>query len=115
MSQDCIFCRIASGDIPANKVYEDDAIVAFHDLEPQAPVHVLLIPRRHISTLLDTSPDESELLGSLQSRAVEIARELGLDAKGFRLVTNCLAEAGQSVFHIHLHLLGGRKFTWPPG
>jgi histidine triad (HIT) family protein len=115
MTQDCIFCQIAAGDILANKVYEDDVIVAFHDLEPQAPVHVLLIPRQHISTLLETSSSDAELLGMLQSRAVEVARGLGLSENGFRLVMNCLADAGQSVFHIHLHLLGGRKFTWPPG
>lgn len=115
MTQNCIFCRIAAGDIPARKVYEDDSIVAFHDLEPQAPVHILIIPRQHISTLFDTSLNEAELLGALQFRAVEIARELGLNRSGFRLVMNCLSDAGQSVFHIHLHLLGGRTFTWPPG
>lgn len=115
MEQDCLFCRIAAGKIPAKIVFEDDSVVAFHDVAPQAPVHVLVIPRRHISTLLDTSPDDAELLGSLQARAVRIARDLGLDENGFRLVMNCLADAGQSVFHIHLHLLGGRKFGWPPG
>lgn len=115
MNSDCIFCRVVAGVIPARKVYEDESLVAFHDIEPQAPVHVLLIPKRHISTLLDTSADDTEMLGRLQQRAIEIARELGLDKTGFRLVTNCLEDAGQSVFHIHLHLLGGRSFTWPPG
>ncbi len=115
MNQDCIFCRIVSGQIPAKTVYEDDRLIAFHDVSPQAPVHVLLIPRAHISTLLETTDDDASLLGELQHRAVEIARELGLDKTGFRLVTNCLEDAGQSVFHIHLHLLGGRKFSWPPG
>lgn len=115
MNQDCIFCRISAGEIPSQTVYEDDSVLAFHDLQPQAPVHVLIIPRRHISTLLETSADDAALLGALQSRAIEIARQLGLETKGFRLVTNCLADAGQSVFHIHLHLLGGRKFGWPPG
>ena len=112
---DCIFCRIAAGDIPARKVYEDESIIAFHDVEPQAPVHILVIPRRHISTLLEASGNDAELLGALQFRAVEIARELGLEKGGFRLVTNCLEDAGQSVFHIHVHLLGGRSFSWPPG
>ncbi len=115
MNQDCIFCRIVSGQIPAKTVYEDDRLIAFHDVSPQAPVHVLLIPRAHISTLLETTDDDASLLGELQHRAVEIARALGLDKTGFRLVTNCLEDAGQSVFHIHLHLLGGRKFSWPPG
>lgn len=115
MNQDCLFCRIATGDVPAQKVYEDDSILAFHDLQPRAPVHVLIIPRRHLSTLLEASADDAKLLGALQFRAIEIARELGLESSGFRLVTNCLADAGQSVFHIHLHLLGGRKFSWPPG
>ena len=115
MTQDCIFCRIAAGEIPTKKVYEDDAIVAFHDTEPQAPVHVLLIPRAHISTLFETSADDEALLGQLQRRAVEIARDLGLEESGFRLVTNCLEGAGQSVFHLHLHLLGGRRLSWPPG
>lgn len=115
MTNDCIFCRIAAGEIPARKVYEDDTVLAFHDLEPQAPVHVLIIPRRHVSTLLDASTDDADLLGAMQVRAIEIARELGLESNGFRLVTNCLADAGQTVFHIHLHLLGGRKFSWPPG
>ena len=86
-----------------------------HDVEPQAPVHVLVIPRAHIPTLLETSAKEVELLGKLQQRAVEIARDLELDNTGFRLVTNCLEGAGQSVFHIHLHLLGGRSLSWPPG
>ncbi|MFQ5525531.1 MAG: histidine triad nucleotide-binding protein [Thermoanaerobaculia bacterium] len=115
MNQDCIFCRILAGEIPAKKVYEDDTLLAFHDVTPQAPVHVLLIPKKHISTLLDTSVEDAELLGRLQHRAVEIARELGLSETGFRLVMNCLEGAGQSVFHIHLHLMGGRSFSWPPG
>lgn len=115
MNQDCIFCRISAGEIPAKVVYEDDTVLAFHDAAPRAPVHVLIIPRRHIATLLDASEQDAALLGALQLRAVEIARELGLDSDGFRLVTNCLAGAGQSVFHIHLHLLGGREFGWPPG
>lgn len=115
MDQDCIFCRVVAGEIPAQVVYEDDTLIAFHDIEPQAPVHILLIPRAHIPTLLEASTEDIELLGRLQHRAVEIARSLELDTTGFRLVTNCLEGAGQSVFHIHLHLLGGRSLSWPPG
>ena len=112
---DCIFCKIAAGDIPAELVYENDDVVAFRDITPQAPTHILVIPRRHISTLLDTTPETSLLLGRMQQAAVEIARSEGLAERGFRLVTNCLEEAGQSVFHLHLHLLGGRRLGWPPG
>ena len=112
---DCIFCKIAAGEIPAQIAYQDDSVVAFHDLNPQAPTHILVIPREHIATLLDAEDHHSELLGQLQRAAVEIAREQGLDQDGFRLVTNCLEGAGQSVFHIHVHLLGGRPLRWPPG
>ncbi len=112
---DCIFCKIAGGEVPTELVHEDDEIVAFHDLNPQAPTHVLVIPRRHIPTLLEAGEGDAGLLGRLQTTAVEIARRLGLDRDGFRLVTNCLEGAGQSVFHIHLHLLGGRRLGWPPG
>jgi histidine triad (HIT) family protein len=112
---ECIFCQIAAGKVPARFVHQDDEIVAFHDLNPQAPTHVLLIPRRHIATLLDAGPEDVPLLGRLQHTAVEVARQLGLEDDGFRLVTNCLEAAGQSVFHVHLHLLGGRRMSWPPG
>ena len=112
---DCIFCKIVAGEIPADLVYQDDAVVAFRDITPQAPTHVLIIPRQHIGTLLDISPETATLLGRMQHAAVEIARQEGLDERGFRLVTNCLEEAGQSVFHLHLHLLGGRRLGWPPG
>ena len=112
---DCIFCKIAAGEIATEFVYQDDDVVAFHDITPQAPTHILIIPRRHISTLLDTGPETAPLLGRLQHAAVEIARQQGLEQRGFRLVTNCLEEAGQSVFHLHLHLLGGRRLGWPPG
>jgi histidine triad (HIT) family protein len=115
MSESCVFCRIAKGEIPARLVHEDEEVVGFHDLNPQAPVHVLLIPRRHVGTLLETGPGDVELLGRLQAAAVEVARRLGLDREGFRLVTNCLEGAGQSVFHLHVHLLGGRPLGWPPG
>ena len=112
---DCIFCKIASGEIPSDRVYEDDRLVAFRDLNPQAPTHILVIPKKHLSTLLDAELEDVDLLGRLQIAAVEIARDEGLDEDGFRLVTNCLEGAGQSVFHIHVHLLGGRPLRWPPG
>lgn len=112
---DCLFCQIVAGEIPARIEYEDDQVVAFHDVNPQAPVHLLVIPRRHIATLLDTTDEDAALLGALQRVGVEVARRLGLDERGFRLVTNCLEDAGQSVFHIHLHVLGGRSMRWPPG
>ena len=112
---DCIFCRIVDGEIPADIVYQDDEIVAFNDVNPQAPTHVLVIPRKHIGTLLDVEDEDTALLGQLQRAAVEIGRRQGIDTNGFRLVTNCLEGAGQSVFHIHVHLLGGRPLSWPPG
>jgi histidine triad (HIT) family protein len=112
---DCIFCRIVAGEIPARIVHQDDQVIAFHDLAPQAPTHVLIVPRKHIASLLEAAPDDGPLLGRLQTAAVEIARREGLDQGGFRLVTNTLEGAGQSVFHLHVHLLGGRRFAWPPG
>ena len=112
---DCIFCKIAEGEIPSDRVYEDNHLVAFRDLNPQAPTHILIIPKKHLSTLLEVASEDVELLGRLQVAAVEIARQEGLDDDGFRLVTNCLEGAGQSVFHIHVHLLGGRPLRWPPG
>jgi histidine triad (HIT) family protein len=115
MADSCIFCRIASGEIPTRRVYEDDLVVAFEDLSPQAPTHVLIIPRKHLASLLDATPEDEALLGRLQGVAARLARERGHDVGGFRLVTNTLAEAGQSVFHLHVHLLAGRRFAWPPG
>lgn len=112
---DCIFCRIVRGEIEARIAYEDDELIAFHDVAPQAPTHILVIPRDHVSTLFDLDPEDAGLLGRMQMAAIRLARELGLDRSGFRLVTNCLEDAGQSVFHIHLHLLGGRRMEWPPG
>ncbi len=112
---DCIFCKIAAGEIPADIVYEDDDLVAFRDITPQAPTHILIIPRQHIGTLLEATAETTPLLGRMQHAPVEIARREGLAERGFRLVTNCLEEAGQSVFHLHLHLLGGRRLGWPPG
>lgn len=110
---DCIFCSIAAGRIPAKLLYEDDDAVAFDDLHPQAPVHALVIPRRHIVSLAESSDADAALLGHLQRAAVAVAKAKGLAA--YRVVTNSGAEAGQSVFHLHLHVLGGRPMQWPPG
>ena len=112
---DCLFCRIVAGEIPASLVYQDDRIVAFKDINPQAPGHVLVIPKRHIATLNDLSPGDDAIVGELVRRASAIAAELGFAERGYRTVFNCNAEAGQTVFHIHLHLLGGRRLGWPPG
>ena len=111
----CLFCRVVNGEVPSRKVYEDESMVAFHDINPQAPVHILIVPRKHIATLNDVTPEDSALLGDMVRRAAVIAGELGIDARGYRTVFNCNREAGQSVFHIHLHLLGGRPMHWPPG
>lgn len=112
---DCLFCRIAAGEVPSDLVAEGEAWVAFRDIHPQAPVHVLIVPRRHIATLDDLAASDAPLMGSLVAAAAEIARAEGIVEDGYRLVANCGAGAGQSVFHIHLHLLGGRRFSWPPG
>jgi histidine triad (HIT) family protein len=112
---DCLFCKLLAGQIPAAIVYEDERVVAFRDINPQAPTHVLVIPRRHIATLNDLGPDDDGLVGELVRRAAAIAREQGHAERGYRVVFNCNADAGQTVFHIHLHLVGGRKLGWPPG
>ncbi|MGE0354912.1 MAG: histidine triad nucleotide-binding protein [Gemmatimonadales bacterium] len=113
---DCIFCRIASGEIPAMVVKRSDDAVAFHDLDPKAPTHVLIIPTRHVESVRDARDARGQaLLGGLMAFAADVASELGLDANGYRIVTNTGPDGGQSVFHLHLHLLGGRRMTWPPG
>jgi histidine triad (HIT) family protein len=112
---DCLFCRIVEGRIPAAVVYTDDQVLAFKDINPQAPTHILVIPRRHISTLNELTPEDDALLGRIVRTGAELARAAGLDARGYRTVFNCNADAGQTVFHIHLHVLGGRRMTWPPG
>ncbi len=112
---DCIFCKIAAGEIPSEFVYEDDQVVGFRDLNPQAPTHVLLIPRRHIATLNELRPEDEALVGHLYTAAAEVARREGLAEAGYRTVINCNADGGQTVFHLHLHLLGGRRMSWPPG
>ena len=111
----CLFCRIAAGELPAKLVHEDDMLVAFHDINPQAPVHVLIVPRRHVATLNELSADDDELVGAMLRRAAVIARNLGIAERGYRTVFNCNREAGQTVFHLHLHVLGGRPMHWPPG
>ena len=111
----CLFCRIAAGDIPATKVYEDDRIVAFDDINPQAPMHVLVIPRQHVATLNDLKGEHDGLVGEMIRRGAAIAASRGYADRGFRTVFNCNGDAGQAVFHVHLHVLGGRKLAWPPG
>lgn len=113
--QSCIFCRIVNRDVPADVIYEDEHLLAFKDVNPVAPVHVLLVPKRHIPTLFDVRDGDERLLGLLQKAAVQVARDLGLEERGFRLVANCLEGGGQSVFHVHYHLLAGRELNWPPG
>ncbi|UCE03711.1 MAG: histidine triad nucleotide-binding protein [Candidatus Latescibacterota bacterium] len=112
---DCLFCRIVRGELPASIVFEDEEIVAFEDINPQAPVHLLVIPRKHVPTLNDLTPEEDALVGRLHRVAAELARARGVEETGYRVVLNCNAGAGQTVFHIHLHLLGGRDLQWPPG
>jgi histidine triad (HIT) family protein len=112
---DCIFCKIAAGKIPADIVYQNDNVVVFKDLSPQAPVHLLAIPRQHISTINDLKASDANSMGQLFLAAKEVASDAGLGESGYRTVMNCGEGAGQSVFHVHLHILGGRALTWPPG
>jgi histidine triad (HIT) family protein len=112
---DCLFCQILSGDIPATKVYEDDQAYAFRDINPQAPTHVLIIPREHIESLNDAAPGDEAMLGHLLRLASKIANQQGIAESGFRTVVNTGAESGQTVWHLHVHLLGGRTMNWPPG
>jgi histidine triad (HIT) family protein len=112
---DCIFCRIASGSIPARVLFADDELLAFHDVAPQAPAHVLVIPKRHIGSLAEATPGDGELLGRLLAAAARAAREAGIAETGYRVVSNSGATAGQSVPHLHFHVMGGRTFGWPPG
>ncbi|OFV91609.1 MAG: histidine triad nucleotide-binding protein [Acidobacteria bacterium RIFCSPLOWO2_12_FULL_65_11] len=112
---DCLFCKIIKGEIKGSIVYEDDRVLAFNDINPQAPTHVLVVPKRHITSLNDVAPEDDELIGELTRRAAAIARERGISSGGYRTVFNTNRDAGQTVFHIHLHLLGGRAMHWPPG
>ena len=111
----CLFCKIASKEINTNVVYEDDHVVAFHDIAPQAPHHILIIPRKHIATINDFSNDDTLLLGQMMQAGKKIAANLNIAEDGFRLVMNCNKHGGQAVYHIHFHLLGGRQMAWPPG
>ncbi len=112
----CLFCKIIAGDISADVVYETDQLLAFRDINPQAPTHVLIIPRRHVATINDIAEAEAQdEIGLLYAAAAHIAREEGIADDGYRVVMNCNEAAGQTVFHLHLHLLGGRNMTWPPG
>lgn len=115
MSDECIFCKIIAGDIPAKKVFEDERLVVIEDVNPQAPHHLLILPRKHIRTVLDLTTADNELVGHIYQVAGKIAHDLGFSEDGFRLVTNCNVDGGQIVWHIHFHLLGGRDMTWPPG
>lgn len=112
---DCLFCKIISGDIPADIVFQDDQILAFRDISPKAPQHILIIPKKHIATLNDVDAEDTELLGTLMQTAATLAADAGCAEEGYRVVMNCNAAAGQTVFHIHLHLLCGRPLSWPPG
>jgi len=112
---ECLFCGIAAGDVPADKVYEDDCVVAFKDVNPQAPVHVLLIPKEHVPSLNEAGEGRRGLLGRLVETATRLAADLGIASSGYRLVVNCGSGAGQTVDHLHFHLLGGRALSWPPG
>ncbi len=112
---DCLFCKIRDGEISGDIVFEDDDVLAFNDVNPQAPVHVLIIPKKHIPTVNDLSAGDEAVMGKLFSVAKTIASQRGLSDDGYRLVVNCNEKAGQAVFHIHMHLLAGRNMTWPPG
>jgi len=115
MATDCLFCKMVSRQIQPSTVFEDEDILAFKDINPQAPVHILVIPKEHIATLNDLDPKHSQLTGKMIQTAVALAHKNGIAESGYRTVLNCNADAGQSVFHIHLHLLGGRSMSWPPG
>ncbi|MCE3238800.1 MAG: HIT-like protein [Gammaproteobacteria bacterium] len=111
----CLFCQIAKGEVSAEIIYQDDSVVAFNDIKPHAPQHILIIPKKHISTLNDLEAEDTQLVGHLIQTAKHLAKENNIAEDGYRLVINCNAGAGQTVFHLHLHLLGGRQLAWPPG
>lgn len=112
---DCIFCGIADGTIPSKKIFEDGDALAFHDIDPKAPVHFLVIPKRHIKNIMECGAEDGVLLGKLLLKAEELARELGCEEGGARFVINCKDDGGQTVDHLHIHVLGGRRLGWPPG
>ncbi len=115
MSADCLFCKIIAGTIPARPLYDDEEMIAIQDINPLAPLHALIIPKTHIASLNDLTPEHEALVGRMFRRAADLAKARGYDVKGYRTVFNTGPEAGQSVFHIHLHVLGGRPLSWPPG
>lgn len=115
MSANCLFCRIVKREIPAKILYEDEKCIAFHDISPQGPVHFLVIPRKHIPTLTDLAPEDAALAGELLIKAGELAKQTGISEKGFRVVNNIRENGGQTVFHLHFHVIGGRSLQWPPG
>ncbi|MCK0768419.1 histidine triad nucleotide-binding protein [Chromohalobacter canadensis] len=112
---DCLFCKMVNRDIEPDIVYEDDHVLAFNDINPQAPTHILIIPKKHIATLNDIEEGDLALVGRLQHTAARVARDLGFAEDGYRVVMNCNDHGGQSVYHVHMHLMGGRRFTWPAG
>jgi histidine triad (HIT) family protein len=114
-ASDCLFCKIIAAEIPADIIYESPDAIAFRDINPQAPTHVLIVPRRHIATINELADSDTDVVGRLFLAARDIAKQEGFAEDGYRVTMNCNAAAGQTVFHIHLHLLGGRNFTWPPG
>jgi histidine triad (HIT) family protein len=115
MSNNCLFCKIIAGEIPGKLVYEDEKLVALQDISPQAPHHYLLVPRKHLATTLELKEDDKDLVGHVFLVAARLAEEMGFSKEGFRVVNNCNEGAGQTVWHLHFHLLGGRTFHWPPG
>ena len=115
MHEDCLFCKIANKEIPSDVVYEDDDFIAFKDLKAQAPVHILFVPKKHVASVDELEEDDVDIIGRLFLKIKETARAQSIAEGGYRVVTNCNKDAGQEVFHIHFHLLGGRKLTWPPG
>jgi len=115
MNVDCLFCKIIAGEIPASIIHEDSQLVVFKDIDPQAPQHFLIVPKKHIATTLDLTADDNDLVGHIYQTAGKLARDLGFADEGFRVVNNCNDAGGQTVWHLHFHLLGGRSMTWPPG
>ena len=113
--EDCLFCKIVNKEIPAQIIFENETIIAFEDINPQAPIHILLIPKEHFTSLNDVTEEKKEILGELLIKARQIAKEKGLANNGYRIVLNTGKDSGQAVFHIHFHLFGGRRMTWPPG
>lgn len=111
----CIFCKIVKREIPSKIVYEDDQVLAFEDIAPQAPIHILVIPKKHYSTIIDMNENDKELIGHIFMVIKQIAKEKSVDERGFRIVINCNSQAGQTVYHVHFHLLAGRQMHWPPG